>query len=361
MSDSIRNKSSFFYNFLINPRYRIWRYVVLIIGFSIISLNQAFAVFREGLDILGSGIYFCAFLFFASYSLGVYVTLKMLMPKYLERKQYGRFVIGVVVVVLLLTVIQNTIEYAVYKYMDIRYGEVSFFNPDNSVVLDSLSTFITTIICLAGMSVTIILKQWMEYNQRINKLEKDQIQSEVEQLKDQIAPVFLFNVLNRTGVLAKTEPEKTSDMLMKLSSVLRYQLYDCARGKVLLGAEISFIRNYMNLQKAYHDKLDYSISIEGDINAILLPPLLFTPFIQDATDSTGNEKHFLMIDIRFFTDRNRITFSCSSENNAMESSNLVNIKRRLDLLFPGRYSVDTVYEKESDRKYVRLQLIINER
>ena len=92
-----------------------------------------------------------------------------------------------------------------------------------------------------GGSITIVLKHWMTENNRVNQLERIHVQSEVEQLKAQVNPQLLFNVLNRTAVLANSEPKEASGMLLELSQILRYQLYDCSRKAVLLKAEIDFL------------------------------------------------------------------------------------------------------------------------
>ena len=95
--------------------------------------------------------------------------------------------------------------------------------------------------------MTLLLKEWMIENQRVSQMEKAHVLSEVEQLKEQVSPELLFKTLHHSGELTLTEPEKASKMLMKLSQLLRYQLYDCSRQKVLLSSEIAFLTNYLTL------------------------------------------------------------------------------------------------------------------
>lgn len=78
----------------------------------------------------------------------------------------------------------------------------------------------------------------------------------------------MFNTLNRTGVLSKSEPQKAADMVLRLSQLLRYQLYDEARDKVLLNSEINFLIHYLALEKIRRDNFNYIISKEGDINKV---------------------------------------------------------------------------------------------
>lgn len=123
----------------------------------------------------------------------------------------------------------------------------------------------------------------------MNQLEKKQIQSEVDNLKEQVNPSLLFNTLNRTAVLSKSEPQKAADMVLQLSQLLRYQLYDGARDKVLLNSEITFVNNYLALEKFYSDSFDYQIVSDKELTGVLIPPLLLVPIIQYALKKQGNK------------------------------------------------------------------------
>src|SRR6202000_1449787 len=101
-------------------------------------------------------------------------------------------------------------------------------------------------------------------NQRIAELERISMQSELQQLKNQINPHFLFNMLNNVNVLTQQDPEKASQVLMKLSDLLRYQLYDSSREKVLLTADIRFLTDFLNLEKIRRDNFDFIVSKEGE-------------------------------------------------------------------------------------------------
>ena len=118
--------------------------------------------------------------------------------------------------------------------------------------------------------------------QLINELERSKTLTELEQLKNQINPHFLFNMLNNANVLTKKDPEKASQVLMKLSDLLRYQLYDSSRDKVLLTSDIHFLEDFLNLEKVRRDNFDYMISKEGNLSGVFIPPLLFISFVENA-------------------------------------------------------------------------------
>ena len=152
--------------------------------------------------------------------------------------------------VLVLLWIQTIIEDTARIWLGQRAGNIL----EPVFILNYISSFATVTLCMLGGSITIVLKHWMTENNRVNQLERIHVQSEVEQLKAQVNPLLLFNVLNRTAVLAKSEPKEASGMLLELSQILRYQLYDCSRKAVLLKAEIDFLTNYLALEHPAAEK-----------------------------------------------------------------------------------------------------------
>lgn len=127
-----------------------------------------------------------------------------------------------------------------------------------------------------------LFQRWVFDSCRINEMEKRRLQSELDQLKNQINPHFLFNMLNNASVLTHKDPEKASQVLMKLSDLLRYQLYDSMRDKVLLTSDIHFLTNLLELEKIRRDRFEYMVSREGNISSIMIPPFLFVIFVENA-------------------------------------------------------------------------------
>lgn len=350
--------NGFLYNLMVSPRYRIFRHILLLIGLIIVSLNQAYSTYREHLLGLGNNIYIIALVITCLYAVVIYYNLYILVPRYLVNKKYLYYVIGMVFSVFVLLLLQDFLEYIIHIVYKMPPGEVSLFNPENSLFIDTITSFATYGVCIAGVSVTALLKQWMIEDQRISKLENEHVKSEVEQLKNQVTPSFLFNILNRTGVLAKSEPAKASEMLMRLSQILRYQLYDSSRGKVVLNSEIEFIKSYLNLQQLYYGNLEYKIQVEGSVSRILLPPLLFIPFVQYSIDRMPDkEKAYPVVNISFKVEEKFLCFICySDKETSLDDSALNNIKRRLTLLFPHKHTLK--FDKQ--RNEIILKLALNE-
>lgn len=346
-----KQQHTFIYKFLISNKFRIWRHVLLILGILLISTNQTFGLYQKHLNVLGPKLYVIIIGIGISYLIPGYLNLYVLIPRYLLKKKYIQYGVTIILSVCLVIIIQDMVEYMSHTLLDLVPNENSILNPDASYVFDFLSAYAMCIICFTGVSVTVLLKKWMVENRRVSKLEKEYLQSEVEQLKGQISPSFLFKILNRTGSLAVATPEISSDMLMKLSQILRYQLYDSAREDVLLSSEITFLRNYLNLQQTYSGNFKYRLSVIGDVSRIMLPPLLFIQFVQYLVDIPSIRQE---INIHFEVKDNMLFFSCSDDEKALMNDDLYlsDINRRLEFLYPDRYRLNY----EEDRKIITLQL-----
>ncbi len=327
---------SFLYDFLISPRYRISRHVLFILMLAIIAFNQTYYIYIENITAVGNYIYLFGFVLFAGYITGVYFTIYVLVPHYLLKKKYTAFIMFLSLLIMIMLAIKLYIEYAAHDYLDIPHSRISYFN--YVTFLDNISFFMTMLICVAGMAMTVFLKNWITEEQHVSQLEKKHIQMEVEQLKDQVNPNFLFNILNKTGVLAKSDPQKASAMILKLSQLLRYQLYDGNRTKVLLSAEIKFLNNYLALEKLYSDHFNYTIVAGSEAGRTFIPPLLLIPFVQQAVQNAAyaNEQPPL-IEINIQVVQNEIEFTCIC--NIDEETDFSRIRHRLNLLYTERYTL----------------------
>ncbi len=224
-------------------------------------------------------------------------------------------------------------------------------------ILDSLSDYMLNMICITGISMTVLLKHWMTENQRVNQLERKQIQSEVDNLKEQVNPSLLFNTLNRTGVLSKSEPQKAADMVLRLSQLLRYQLYDGARDKVLLNSEINFLTHYLALEKFYSDTFDYQIVSDKALTGVLIPPLLLVPIIQYALKRTVKQEKRPSILLQADREGEEIHITCRFDDpTEPEMKELDSLKARLDLLYPENYSLSVTQEKTTDTSTITLKM-----
>ncbi|MCD8093655.1 MAG: histidine kinase [Bacteroides sp.] len=333
---------SFLRKFLIAPEYRMARHLLLVFIMVVTALNQSFMTMRDGIDALGYRIYFQAVFIFITYLAACYFNLWVLLPRYLLKNKYIRYVIYLSATIMLMVLIQTVEERAVLVHLDILDG----FYTMPRIIITIISSSALVLLCVSGISMTVLLKHWLLNNRKMNQLEKLHMHSEVEQLKEQVNPRLLFSILNRTGVLASQRPEEASDMLIKLSRLLRYQLYDCNRERVLLSAEIKFLHNYLTLEQMYSGKFGFEIRADQGCSHILVSPLLFISFVQAAIGKVYEADRQADITIRFETTDNAATFCCRYEpEEVFFDMDFSKIGKRLDLLYGNRHTL-TVTGKE---------------
>lgn len=352
MSETI--KRTFLYNFLINPSYRIWRHIIAILGVSVIAINSTYITFQPNIDALGNTIFL---IFLCSVIVIVcigYFNIYVLVPKYLLKKKYTIYICSLILSASLMVLSGLLIEYIVYSYMDLPHERTSYFNMVS--VLDILSNITMNSLCIAGISMTILLRHWMIEDAHINELEKRHIQSEVERLKEQANPQFLSNILNRASSLTKSDPAKASDMLYKLSQLLRYQLYDCSREKVLLTSEINYLKNYLALEQQYSNAFEYKVESKGDINRVFVATLLFIPFVHGVIEGIyGSDIQPAIINLNFKVDKNNVFFTIHSGSiRKNQVSGYSGIIQRLSILYPDRYALTV------EDGHINLELKINQ-
>ncbi len=187
--------------------------------------------------------------------------------------------------------------------------------------------------------------------QEVMRTEEEKTIAELQLLKSQIHPHFLFNTLNNIYAFSILQSLKTPVLILKLSTLLKYMLYECRSEEVKLEKEIQIIRNYIDLEKErYGNRIQMVINIEGDLKGIMISPLLLMPFLENAfkhglSEQVGNPK--LLVDISV----KHGLLSCVISNSKNEFVNfsengigINNVKKRLALIYPNSHEL-TIEEK----------------
>lgn len=282
----------------------------------------------------------------------IYLNLYVLIPAFLFQGRFTKYIIFVGILAFFYTFL---LLFVLPFLMDL------FIKFPTDPEMMSLGNFVDTLIMpsifLGSTSGILILKKWILDTIRINALEKVNLQEELNQLKSQVNPHFLFNTLNNLHALTRIDPEKASQILLSLSGILRYQLYESNREKVLLTKDIENICQLLLLEKVRRDRFEYHINIVGNIDGRLLPPFLFTPFVENAIKHGASANDIATIDLKFCLQDDLLTFECFNlkprmiEKKEIGGLGLNNIKRRLELLYPQKHileineSIDSYYVK----------------
>ncbi len=313
----------------ISSKYRFFRHLLLII-FSLLVLYYSEPEYSEPTETYSRLVTFFLILILA------YTNMYFLVPKFLFKNKYiiyGLFVlIGIFLISLVLKITADIFKPYLLPHQDDNFGFLQI-------------SFVIIIIISASAAIK-LFQQWMQDSQRITELEQAKTNAELEQLKNQINPHFLFNMLNNANVLTKKDPEKASQVLMKLSDLLRYQLYDSARDNVLLTSDIHFLEDFLNLEKVRRDNFDFVISKEGNLSGVQIPPLLFISFVENAVKHNNDSAKSSYVNLFFEISNSELFFKCVNSKPILKAVNttsgglgLANIKRRLELLFPLSHTI----------------------
>ena len=246
-----------------------------------------------------------------------------------------------------------------YENENIPIQQVDYFIG----IINLLSTTISFCFLFAGTTTFVIFKHWIIDLQRADELEATTLQSELKLLESQINPHFLFNMLNNANIMIQEDPDMAFYIVEKLEDMLRYQMNDSSRKKVYLREDILFLTDFLELEKTRRDDFEYTISQDGDIENIQIPPLLFIPFVENAVKHNLDSSASSYVHLSFSAIAGNLVFICENSiplkpiTRKTGGLGLANIQRRLNLLYNDSYLLE---QTKADLTYtVNLQLPIN--
>lgn len=183
------------------------------------------------------------------------------------------------------------------------------------------------------------------------KLEKQQehLQSELSFLRSQISPHFIFNILNSIVYLIRSKSELAEPVTIKLSELMRYMLYESENAQIPLEKELSYLKNYIELQKVrFEEDVEINLNTEGVATSQIIEPMLMIPFVENAFKHGVGMVLNPIIDISlkttekelFFTVKNKIAPETREDKDGSSGIGLKNVKRRLELLYPKAHRLE---------------------
>lgn len=328
-----------FYRYIVHPQYRMWRHLCFILTLGIITFNQAFIIYQADAAYLGSNIYILCLAIFLTYFVITYVNYFILIPRFLLHERYHTYVSLLITSVFLLMFANIFLEYKIRTFLGLPHRIKSYSNP--LIFVDSFSSSVITIICFWSMSAVELFRTWNQKTDQIISTEHALLVSEVHKLKGQVSPIFLSKALQKSSSIAHSHPEKSSRILMQLGQLLRYQLYDCDKEKVLLHSEINFINNFLQLHQLIDDgDFQFSLVVKGQTTHVLISPLLLIVVIQ-----TLLEKRKLSdLTLRIVGLDKKITFDCDfSADYSLKESDIIDLTEKLHTLYPNLHQLKTAH------------------
>ena len=207
------------------------------------------------------------------------------------------------------------------------------------------------------------IKYWWLKQKEKQRLEKEKINTELQLLKAQVHPDFLFKTLNNIYTHAIATSPRTSGMLLKLSDLLSYMLYECDKPQVPLEKEIAMMKEYMQLEKlSRNDEPEMQLNLKGDPNGQMIAPFLLLPFIENSLKYCGEMTEQFWINMDLKIDGNNFSMKLTNgvaENPAPFSVNtngLANVQKRLTLLYPGNHELKMAIEQEMCITVLKIRL-----
>ncbi len=287
----------------------------------------------------------------------VYVNWKLLIPKFLKKRNWVMYLISLILLSILVTPPQVLALFLLYD--DYPSIQQLFFQKQNILFFQSIFIGVSS----AAFKIT---QDWLGHERDSKELKSQNLASELNFLKSQINPHFLFNTLNNLYALSLKKSDQAPETVLMLSEMMRYMLYECNVERVYLKKEINYIKNYLELEKIrLGDDFDIHFQVEGEANELQIAPLMFIPFIENSfkhgmnTLLTNGYVH-----IKLKIEDSNVTMNITNKKGAEISQSLkgkqsggiglINIKRRLKLIYPKKHKL--LFEETNDAYTVEINI-----
>jgi sensor histidine kinase YesM len=339
------NLSSPVLDFLTDKRYRLCRHGVMIFWFMLVVSANFNGTWPSFLYSLLPACFL--------YLILIYFNLYLLTPKLMLRGRIAAYLASVATTALVFvipTLMLNHLATGINGHTSVWM-----------LTLCAINNVVKLSFPMISVSVVVLFQRWVRNGRHIAGLEAATLRSELEQLQTQVNPHFLFNMLNNIIVLTKKNPGEAANVIHKLSDMLKYQFSGFTRQIIRLGDDVSFLADYLNLEKLRRDNFEFNIASDEDVKELPLPPLLFIPFVENAVKHNNDNRNLSFVYLRFSLENDTLCFECinSKPLRPMHKEEagglgLPNVRRRLDLLYGDRYQLNIT---ENDTSYsVQLSL-----
>ena len=334
--------NSFLYNeFVFSPRYRVWRHISYW-SFHIIAWASFWIITGSGFSFprqIFSMIVWTPVFILVGYPL-VYGAI----PRLLLKGKVWQFFLLILIWGVAGLFINGAYRFYVYVPLQEVLELKNIYRQPGIMPLPSSYLCMTT---SAGSAMVInFFKLWTIKQRDWMHVQRERTTAELQLLKAQIHPHFLFNTLNNIYSFSLDQSPKTPALILKLSSLLSYMLYECKTEEVRLEKEVEIMKNYIGLERErYGNKIEISWSVEGDIKDKFISPLLMLPFLENAFKhgtSEQIEKAWLGVDISVANDILKCKITNSKNEYRLYNHNGIginNVKKRLHFIYPGKHDL----------------------
>lgn len=295
--------------------------------------------------------------------IATYLTIYFLLPKFLLKEKYFSFFFWLILLLLAAGMLHWLVAYYLEQplfYPNDYWGSLWYPNK----MLKS-ATYIYPVVVLATLIK--FFKHWYKHQATTQKLAQEKLQAELKFLRAQVHPHFLFNTLNNLYALTLKKSDSAPEIVLKLSDLLNYMLYECNTDRVPLQKEIMLLENYISLEKLrYGDHLDISFNVTGETDGKEIAPMLILPFVENSfKHGVSGETDQAWVGISISLKETLLTLKVENsksseitkdEQQYKEGIGLTNVKRRLDLIYSGDYDLKIMDDDDSYLVVLKLEL-----
>ena len=274
-----------------------------------------------------------------------YFTIYYLIPRFILKKKYVWFFVYFLLSLLLFYLVRTSLNYVLVT-QNLWPESQGYQEPFTFIHI--LEMMIGTLYMIALVSAIKLTYDWITEKRKNDQLQRMQLETELALLKTQIQPHFFFNTLNNLYALVVKKSPNAPDVVLKLSEIMQYLLYEVKEPRISLLKSINYLHNYLELEKLrYGDRIKSEIKIHGDIDEIEVPPLLFLPFIENCFKHGAKTEGDINVFINFAIQDNFLFFTVMNSFDSEVSLNvkhgigIQNVRRRLKLLYGSRFILET--------------------
>lgn len=332
---------------LTSRRYHALRVIIFQLSLIVISFGAFFASPDQpqfGERLWGFLVLLAMFEIIAG--LDIYILFR----RFRKKRRRERFILasGVLAVIMILPIVaERVLLYLVHPDNDALFIFIMIFA--------ALSSIIMIVFYIAGIGAVLLYQDWVRHTRRLVSLQATTKRLEYANLKKQINPHFLFNILNSAGMLTMFDPADAREILLELRRLIDYQFRETERPSASLTETVAFLRAYLMLEATRRAIFRFEIGCDGDMKGVEVPSLLFIPFVENAVKYSVRKAENEIVKVSFKIKDGRLIFECenpvgtispqelsasASRKSAPESGGLgiANTLRRLELLYDDNFS-----------------------
>ncbi len=289
---------------------------------------------------------------FLSYSI-----IYFLFPQYVFKGKYFTAIIGFIVLIIVTAALSHLFSRTLIVFFRHQMGVHTFVNSFIYGMMAGLRGSNT----VAGFAAAIkLIKHWYNKKMEAEQFEKEKLKAELELLKNQLHPHFLFNTLNNLYSLIIQKSKDAPEVVLRLANLLRFMLTESSKNKIALTQEIDILKSYIALEQLrFGERLDLTVNMNGDPADKMIAPLLLLPFAENAFKHGAHsslDQPWMSMDIEVINNNLKFKMINGKAPNGStipatrtfpSGIGLQNVRRRLDVLYPGKYVLRTLEQDES--------------